>query len=303
MFSLRRYILLLLLLCFTGSSATAQKADTFRVYFDLNVPELNARAKDQLDSLLYVDALGAGKYILIVGYADYLGNDTANIILSEKRAANVQQYLLSMNIDSSHIRSCIGKGAVQRTQHTPDGYAPDRRVDIVAGKTQTVFNTLPGKHTRPGLVTTTKSDIATIIDSLKVGQTFVLNNLYFHTGRHTVKDESLPELDKLYNVLKENPSLKIKIEGHVCCVPNDKDALDEDVSLLRKKEDDPTPYFIQRLSLNRAMYIYYYLVKKGISSQRLQYDGYGRSRPLVAQEKSLADEDKNKRVEIRITDK
>jgi outer membrane protein OmpA-like peptidoglycan-associated protein len=51
------------------------------------------------------------------------------------------------------------------------------------------------------------------------------------------------------------------------------------------------------------MYINYYLVKRGIDSKRLQYEGYGRSRPVVRQEKSMADENKNRRVEIRIIEK
>src|SRR5690606_1723351 len=142
-------------------------------------------------------------------------------------------------------------------------------VDIVVGGNKEVLN-LAAPVAIPKKISE-KTKMETIIDSLKVGQTFVLDNIYFYSGRHTVRDECLPEMDNLYNVLNNNPGLKIRIEGHVCCVPDDKDALDEDINPERAYEDPPSPYFLRRLSLNRAMYINYYLVKRGIDAKRLEY--------------------------------
>src|SRR5690606_34824300 len=102
------------------------------------------------------------------------------------------------------------------------------------------------------------------LSNVEVGQTIVLDKIYFHSGRHYVKDESLPELEKLYKVLVAYPELKIQIEGHVCCV-NAIDALDEDT-------------FELALSVNRAKFIYQYLIRKGIDRRRLFFRGFGRSR-------------------------
>jgi flagellar motor protein MotB len=127
------------------------------------------------------------------------------------------------------------------------------------------------------------------LDSIqfRVGQLFVLDRIFFHTGRHVVVDESLPEMERLYKVLDENPTLVINIEGHVCCVHPTVDALDLDTGELK-------------LSINRAKFIYDYLVKKGIEQGRLSYEGFGKTKPLRINEFTQEDQDMNKRVEIRV---
>ncbi len=135
-------------------------------------------------------------------------------------------------------------------------------------------------------------DKKTIADiaKYKKGETIVLENIYFYPESHMVREQSTDELLKLYALLEKNPKLKIRIEGHVCCVTDVEDAFDID------SQDN-------HLSLNRAKYIYDYLVKKGVNAGRLEYAGYGRSKPVVAVELNEADANKNRRVEIRIMDK
>lgn len=128
------------------------------------------------------------------------------------------------------------------------------------------------------------------ISKYKKGETIVLENIYFYPESHMVREQSADELLKLYKLLVVNAKLKIRIEGHVCCVTEVEDAFDID------SQDN-------HLSLNRAKYIYDYLVQKGVSADRLEYTGFGRSRPVVAVELNEADANKNRRVEIRIMDK
>jgi outer membrane protein OmpA-like peptidoglycan-associated protein len=87
--------------------------------------------------------------------------------------------------------------------------------------------------------------------------------------------------------MRQNPNLKISIEGHVCCIKDTPDALDIDT-------------FEPQLSVNRAKAIYQYLTSRGIDTSRLSYIGYGRRRPMVDPELSEEDAEKNRRVEIRI---
>jgi outer membrane protein OmpA-like peptidoglycan-associated protein len=56
------------------------------------------------------------------------------------------------------------------------------------------------------------------------------------------------------------------------------------------------------LSVNRAKEIYNFLVDKGIEASRLSYAGFGRRRPVVVEEMNEFDAEKNRRVEIRITE-
>ena len=126
---------------------------------------------------------------------------------------------------------------------------------------------------------------------MTVNQTFVLHNIYFFTGRRLIKKESLPALDQLVELLQDNPSLKVRIEGHVCCIsPTLPDALDEDSGGMN-------------LSVNRAKYIYDYLVTKGIDKARLSYAGFGRRFPVIPNERTEEEAQQNRRVEIRIISK
>jgi len=90
--------------------------------------------------------------------------------------------------------------------------------------------------------------------------------------------------------LQENPNMAIQIEGHVCCVTNVPDAYDLDSHNLD-------------LSINRARFIYEYLKARGISATRLNYIGYGRSKPIIADEQTEEEASVNRRVEVRILDK
>jgi len=95
---------------------------------------------------------------------------------------------------------------------------------------------------------------------VKVGEDVILKNIFFDTDRFTLKDESLAELKKLLDFLKKNPSLRIEISGHT--------------------DNTGTEQHNVELSKNRAKAVYDYLVGQGIKQFRLNYAGYGFSRPV-----------------------
>lgn len=286
-----------LLLCTVPYRLTAQTTDTFRLYFDLNVPTLNANTEKRIDLLIINNKIIDGNNIMIVGYADYLGTEEHNQKLSVDRSNNVKNYLVHHGINTSDIKLCVGKGQINRKgQLDKDGYPTDRRVDIVVfhetkKKQETVARNEAQNRKKDSPVVIRKvviSDLAQI-SKLKAGSTIVLENVYFPAGRHFINPESFPALEKLSKIMKENPDLKISIEGHVCCITEAEDAFDIDTG---------EPF----LSLNRAKAIYDYLVREGIEESRLQYQGFGKSRPVIAIERTEEDAEKNRRVEVRIID-
>jgi outer membrane protein OmpA-like peptidoglycan-associated protein len=276
---------------FVVLAASAQRAtDTFHLYFDLNVPALNHQAEKKIDLLIYNDKIINGSAVMIVGYADYLGTEGHNKALSMERAKNVKNYLIKYGVDENYIKLVEGKGEIHRSGARDRGGMPtDRRVDIVVNNGVTELSMSAGKlSTRPRKDTMRKvSTNVEDIKHLKAGSTMLLKNVYFPADRHTIKPESKETLEKLYVVLKDHPSLKISIEGHVCCIKDAVDALDIDTY-------EPT------LSLNRARAIYYYLINKGIDSARLKYTGFGRRKPVIEDERTEEDAEKNRRVEIRV---
>ena len=64
------FALMFLFFIVSLSTSFAQTSDTFRLYFDLNVPELNANTGKRIDLLILNNKIIDGNSIEIVGYAD-----------------------------------------------------------------------------------------------------------------------------------------------------------------------------------------------------------------------------------------
>lgn len=280
-----------ILFCLAFVPARAQRAtDTFKLYFDLDVPMLSKSMENKIDLLIFNDKIISGAKVMIVGYADYLGTEGYNKDLSMKRAQNVKNYLVKYGLNAADIELCVGKGKVERSGvSSKDGFPKDRRVDIVVNNM--VRN--PKVATKPPKRDTATSVELTNIEEmrkLRPGTTFELKNVYFPPDRHIIRPDSYRILEKLYAVLRDNPGVKISIEGHVCCIAaHANDALDIDTN-------EPV------LSVNRAKEIYDYLVSKGIDADRLTYAGFGKRRPIIKVERTEEEAQKNRRVEIRIVE-
>jgi outer membrane protein OmpA-like peptidoglycan-associated protein len=290
-----RAALLCMLMTLQAVCALAQKNDTVSVFFPFNESALTVDAKFIIDSAIYKGIISTNRPIQIVGYADAVGTDSFNLRLSRQRATSVKTWLAQSGFRKESITLVIGKGESSATAaEQPGGNLADRRVDIVTMRqktTEVVAELKPKKIQvvipRPA-VTELRKASATDISTVPVGETILLDNIYFYAGRHVVRKESDEALNALVTALKEHPEIKIRIEGHVCCVPASfKDAIDDDTGL-------------EELSLNRAAVIRDYLISHGIAAERLSYVGFGRKYPLIPFERSEEDANRNRRVEIRI---
>lgn len=251
--------------------------DTISIFFDLNKKEVSPKFMTLLDSVIQNCLLKNNDDLAIIGYADYLGSREYNISLSKKRAFAVSEVIEKKGIMRNRIRKILGKGEQIELLNDNDqkGNPADRRVDII------YLNTASSRN---------ESSLKKSVDKLKKGETLVFKNLNFEGGRHHLLQDSYTELKKLHDLLIENPKLKIEIQGHICCDVGNADGLDFDTN-------EP------KLSENRAKFVYDYLIKKGIDASRLQYVGFGRSKPIVKDEITEEDRKTNRRVEIKILDK
>lgn len=281
--------LLSLFLCMLAGTAFA-KQDTIKVYYPINIAELNSASVKTIDSLIYLDVLHPGKKVGILGYADYLGSEETNLTLSEARANKMKEYLLRMGMKEEDIQIVIGKGEVTREGMTAlTGNETDRRVDIIPGGFKVPPTPIKKKEVPPKADTVRKPIIN--LANVKPNQTIRLNKIFFYPGSHKMREESTPYVDSLFMLMKDYPTLGIRIEGHICCVV--------------AKNSDGYDYDSQdfKLSENRAKEIYDILVEKGIDETRMEFIGFGKSKPLAWPERTEEDENKNRRVEIRILKK
>ncbi len=120
------------------------------------------------------------------------------------------------------------------------------------------------------------------------GSSFDLENLYFKGGTAQFTGRYKTSLTNLHKVMKENPSLKINIRGHV--------------NVAQGSYRQRTEEHYNELSLARAKAVYDYLVKRGISKDRMQYEGLGYSEMIFPKATLKSEMQKNRRVEIVVTD-
>jgi OOP family OmpA-OmpF porin len=107
---------------------------------------------------------------------------------------------------------------------------------------------------------------------------WVLSGVQFDTSKATLKPESIPILDAVLNVLKQNPDLKVEVEGHT--------------------DSTGSAAFNETLSANRAKAVLEFFVSKGIDRSRLSARGYGSSRPAASND-TVAGRAQNRRVELK----
>ncbi|MFN5846040.1 MAG: OmpA family protein [Flavobacteriia bacterium] len=117
------------------------------------------------------------------------------------------------------------------------------------------------------------------LKKVAVGSKIILKNIFFDFDKATLRPESTNELQRLTKLLNDVPTLKIEISGHT-----DSKGANE---------------YNLKLSDNRAKAVVDYLIKAGISSNRLVYKGYGEEQPISTNE---TDEGRqlNRRTEFKI---
>ena len=111
------------------------------------------------------------------------------------------------------------------------------------------------------------------------GEVVPLRRVLFKTGTAALLPESYPELAPAVEFLEQNPTAKIRIEGHT-------DARGDAHKNLK-------------LSQERAAEIRKYLIGKGIASSRIKEKGFGDKRPISLEDSEEARR-KNRRVEFVI---
>lgn len=156
----------------------------------------------------------------------------------------------------------------------------------LSSRSPNTFISTQSLNTNDLINTTTFEDIQTVLPVLRVGEKYKLGNITFYGDMAELLPNSYPSVEALYELLQSNKKLVVQIEGHVNkgTVNNEKDVL-----------------FNQTLSEQRALTIYNYLVKKGISPKRLSSVGLSASQMIYPKPKDLKEQEANRRVEIKIT--
>jgi outer membrane protein OmpA-like peptidoglycan-associated protein len=120
------------------------------------------------------------------------------------------------------------------------------------------------------------------VKPIVVGNSYRLNDIFFATKSSELNNESRSVLDGFIIFLKENPKIKVSIQGHTDNVGKPEDNL--------------------KLSEDRAKSVYEYLIANAIDAARLSYKGYGEGKPITTND-TPEGKARNRRTEFVIIEK
>ena len=107
-----------------------------------------------------------------------------------------------------------------------------------------------------------------------------MQGIEFETGKATIKKKSYPLLDQIAQTFIDNETYIIEVQGHT--------------------DNTGKAELNKKLSNQRANAVMQYLINKGVPAERLSAMGYGPDVP-IADNKTAAGRQKNRRVEFKIT--
>ena len=100
------------------------------------------------------------------------------------------------------------------------------------------------------------------IKKVETGKEYQLHDIYFATNLYSLTSHSKYLINLFVEFLRDNPTIKVEIQGHTDNVGNDADNL--------------------LLSERRAKSVYDYVISKGIAPERVRHKGYGRNNPIAS---------------------
>jgi outer membrane protein OmpA-like peptidoglycan-associated protein len=120
------------------------------------------------------------------------------------------------------------------------------------------------------------------LKKIEIGKKIVLNNIFYDFDKSILRPESISELDRMFLLMTQNPTLKIELSSHTDNVGSDG--------------------YNMTLSQARAQSVVDYLITKGINKDRLVAKGYGKTMPIATNDTEEGRQ-QNRRTEFKILSK
>lgn len=153
-------------------------------------------------------------------------------------------------------------GLIADTKTKDDGafrFMLNPNTDYVLVASKTGYLNGRGRETTKGI--TESTDFEMTIKLTSTARPIELPNIFYDYDRWELRTESMAALDRLVEVLNENPTIIIELGAHT----DSRGTLDYNYDLSQK----------------RAQSVVNYLIEKGIPTERLRAKGYAQSQPKV----------------------
>lgn len=127
-----------------------------------------------------------------------------------------------------------------------------------------------------------KKKVEADLQPLKKASKIQLNNIFFEFNSAELNEQSYKELNRVADLLKANPHIKMEVSAHT--------------------DDVGSEQYNLELSDKRARSVVEYLQKKGITQDKIISKGYGESMPAFLPENTEENRAKNRRVELKVVE-
>ena len=265
--------------------------EKFTVYFDSDKHALDHKQSEIFSNWMIANK--DSKVVAINGFADEDGTNVYNDTLSGRRVRYIHTLILKNKIQiredfktrsfgESHKHSKIKAENRKVVIHyiLKNDLARENEILGIKNDLPQVEELLPIEEEAmnfPENATLTEK-----INLSKPGTKIVLKDILFHQNTFSMLPDSRPAMEELTQIMLDNPSLNIEVQGHICCINADK----------------------RNLSLDRAKQIRRVLAAGGVTPDRVQVKGFGVSRPKYKIPEENEEQAKaNRRVEIMILKK
>ncbi|MGF1531754.1 MAG: OmpA family protein [Puniceicoccaceae bacterium] len=101
------------------------------VFFDFDQSFVRPQDRPTLDGVATQLSANPSHRLLIEGHCDWKGTTEYNLVLGEKRAGEVRDYLIALGIDPSRLATKSFGDQMAAPNAGPDQRAQDRRADLV----------------------------------------------------------------------------------------------------------------------------------------------------------------------------
>ncbi len=115
---------------------------------------------------------------------------------------------------------------------------------------------------------------------IEKGAVVRMENIFFDFDKFELKRASFPELNRVIKMMQKNEGVRISVEGHT--------------------DNVGTKEYNNALSERRARAVTDYLVRNGISKDRMKAKGWGMSKPIASNDEEKGGRELNRRVEFII---
>lgn len=211
--------------------------------------------------------------IRVSARSSYVTGTVYNAVTKQPLGADIELIDLSQQQRISRVQSDSVTGRYLMVLTEGADYA------LYANRDQFLFKSLTFDYTRPEEAVLEPVTVDIYLDPVEKGRETVLNNIFFDTDKYEIKERSEPELQQVVRFLRENPELRIAINGHT--------------------DNVGTTDYNQTLSTRRAQAVYRYLAETGIDADRLAFRGYGATQP-IADNNTVEGRQKNRRIAFEV---